>query len=634
MARAIQWQIHFKSFKDVDCYVNIYKDGASGTVHQLTGGDIPVYWEETRSDDVLDVVRTKTGYISFIEENFGEWDDVYPTTAIDRYVEVLYGSTVMFKGYLQPQSFDNGYVAPPREIQIPIQSPLMSAQTITFDDSILVGMMSLASVLARVINKIGVDYQRVEFPSDIDLTKTIRASLINPYNRNFNRSDHGEETPTHTPVDIYTFVEGLCNAYGMIVHDTPNALIFMRFNAASNDTYWSYDAPSLPSIVRGDIALMYFSRSFDDVFMNTSDSDTVSNVMPLGELTFNFNSETMDDVDMDFGRCKITQMVYNGSLGYSHKAIAIQRCESDEISGPRLLTSNSINSSYILANTGCMVAAIAETDEDTGKPDMRSGILIQTDPNWAAGSELFRVKIPVPIAAPMLAGASYQTRFGLKLKVSWALNVQREIFHSDNHNDFGLQIGWKFDDEPDPTTFQNVLVSGSNGEVGNTHHTSGLYIWGNRHNDYVTIIVKCGNMAAIRPYELLLIESLGFDKYERAEFDDLSNPPTDELVTANNGSPETAEISQFITTCSYSRNMIGDTPQWLQTSKYNYLLRSQQHYELTVRMKANQSYSDSMYGYIWQLSTPQGTVNARALGIGFDPRNDEFSLIMQTFKSS
>ena len=634
MARVIHWQIKFKSFNNVDCVVNIYKENATGPIVQLTGGDTPVYWEETAAADTLKVVRTKTGYISFIESTFGEYDDIYPTTATDRFVEVVYDGRVMFSGYLQPQTFENGWVAPPREIQIPIQSPLLAAQSITFDP-VAPQMITLAQALKWAINKTGAPYEQVEMPTSVDLTQQIRASLLSPYNTNFNRSDYGETTPTNTPVDIYTFIEGLCNAYALIVHDTPDRLVFMNFNAAYNDTYWSYDVASLPDINRGSIALMYGRSDFDEHFMLTRDSNTVSQVMPLNEINFNFNSKNLDDVDMDFGRCKLSQILNDNSLGYSNKVIAIQQCMSDEISGPMLLTSNSIDSNHHLATAGAMVATISEVDENNGNIDNRSGILVQTT-LWPSDTELFRVKIPVPISAPVLGNQSYQTRFGLKIKVSWAQNVQQEIFHSDNHDNFGLRIGWKFDNEPDPSTgqFKNVLVNGSTGEVGNTHHTSGLYIYSNMPHDYVTIIVRTGNMAALRLNELLLFESLGFSKYERQGFDELSDPPTDYLLKDNNGSLHTGEVSQFITTARYSRNMIGTTPIGLNTtSKYLYLLRSQKRFVLIAKLLNNVTYLYGIYNNVWRFSTPQGTVNTRALGVGFDPRNDEYSLIMQTFKT-
>jgi hypothetical protein len=141
-------------------------------------------------------------------------------------------------------------------------------------------------------------------------------------------------------------------------------------------------------------------------------------------------------------------------------------------------------------------------------------------------------------------------------------------------------------------------------------------------------------MAALRLNELLLFESLGFSKYERQGFDELSDPPTDYLLKDNNGSLHTGEVSQFITTARYSRNMIGTTPIGLNTtSEYLYLLRSQKRFVLTAKLLNNVTYLYGIYNNVWRFSTPQGTVNTRALGVGFDPRNDEYSLIMQTFKT-
>ena len=65
---------------------------------------------------------------------------------------------------------------------------------------------------------------------------------------------------------------------------------------------------------------------------------------------------------------------------------------SDEISGPLLLTSNSIDSNHHLATAGAMVATISEVDENNGNIDNRSGILVQTT-LWPSDTELFRVKI-------------------------------------------------------------------------------------------------------------------------------------------------------------------------------------------------------------------------------------------------
>ena len=136
-SRGIRWQIQFKSFKGYNCYVNIYLEGFTGTPSQLTGGEVPVYFEEDDNDDLLKVVRVKTGYISFIEETYGQWSAVFPSTNLDRYVEILYNSQIVFRGFLQAQTFENNWESGPREIQIPIISTLGVTQSVHFNPTAL-----------------------------------------------------------------------------------------------------------------------------------------------------------------------------------------------------------------------------------------------------------------------------------------------------------------------------------------------------------------------------------------------------------------------------------------------------------------------------------------------------------------
>jgi hypothetical protein len=89
MARAIKYRLQFKSLKNEGCLVNVYVDGATSSadtsktgadvpftvesgVTALTGAASPLVFNETDSDDLLEVVRQKTGYMSVIEHTPGE----------------------------------------------------------------------------------------------------------------------------------------------------------------------------------------------------------------------------------------------------------------------------------------------------------------------------------------------------------------------------------------------------------------------------------------------------------------------------------------------------------------------------------------------------------------------------------
>jgi hypothetical protein len=478
----IRWQIQFKSLRGVDCKVNIYVDGYSGTPLQLTGGATPVYWEDNDSKDLLKVVRTKTGYISFIEETFGLWSEVFPTTNIDRYVEVLYGTKVMFTGYLQAQSFENGWTAPPREIQIPIQSPLLAAQTIHFD-AVQPQMITIAQALKWALDKTGATYRYVEFPTTIRLNSTFRASMLSPYNNSFNRSNVGDDTPVFTPVDIYTFIEGICNAYGLIVHDTPDRLIFMPFNAASNETYYRYKVSDLPNVVIPQVDERYAVLTFSDLFESASADNTESSILPLQQIVFNYNSEQLSNVDMDLGRCKFVYGINEKTLGYTRPFIALQQCHSEEITSSMMLTSNSLSPSFQLTTPGVMIAAIAANNKDNGNVESCGGILIQTSPNWENNKELVRIKVPVPVCNPLIG--TFQTRYALKIKCSWASNLRDHNFHTGDHGGFTFLVDFRFDNQPDRdlSYYTEATISGENGELDYSQHTSGLYIYGNNEYD-------------------------------------------------------------------------------------------------------------------------------------------------------
>ena len=61
----IRWQMQFKSRSNVACKVDIYmRDYTGNDVTQLTGAETPVSWDEDNDEDLLNVVRLKTGYIN------------------------------------------------------------------------------------------------------------------------------------------------------------------------------------------------------------------------------------------------------------------------------------------------------------------------------------------------------------------------------------------------------------------------------------------------------------------------------------------------------------------------------------------------------------------------------------------
>ena len=104
--------------------------GYTGNVITLTADTDPLTLEENDDTDLLNVIRYTTGYINILADDSIDVADIFPINSItDRYVEILEGSTVIFRGYVQAQEVDRmGNYAPtgnpPTSVSIPLISPL------------------------------------------------------------------------------------------------------------------------------------------------------------------------------------------------------------------------------------------------------------------------------------------------------------------------------------------------------------------------------------------------------------------------------------------------------------------------------------------------------------------------------
>ena len=249
MARNIRWQVTFKSLNGTTCRVNIYdNDWPASTVMPVRGAADPFFFEEDNSDDILnDVIRYRTGYIRIIENYFGELDAIYPTSMLDRYVEFLYGSTVMFTGYIQmleisnTQEFSSSSNPCPREVELPVISPLglYDQRTFTVTPFNPPSAKTLGELLDIVMNLGG--YEKVTFPNitNTGLDKEIYSLVVCPYN-----PDHHYSVPNvyvdriFKPETYAYLIECICKAYGWICHDTPEALVFTSFDHKGQYSYY------------------------------------------------------------------------------------------------------------------------------------------------------------------------------------------------------------------------------------------------------------------------------------------------------------------------------------------------------------------------------------------------------------
>ncbi len=318
---AKRWTIPFVSRGGQECKIDIYDPDYSGSVIELSVNNAnapgvpaadPFYFEEDDDDDLLQVVRTKTGYINLIETVQNGLADIYPTTLRNRYVEVYYDgdnqSDMVFRGYIQMQTFENDWQAVPREISLPVISVLGMAQYGEFDQYLSFTDVKLGYYMKKIIDFVqqpsgnGYGYSRVEFPGNsFDFAATIRPTVVTIDNPDFSQAL--TLFPSKQPykgISFYDFLEGICNAYGWICHDLPDRILFTKFDHNGNYCYYAISDLATAANIQTETD---FTGATIETLSNMSlcsDDSTISNIPAARTVTKKFEGEAITKVNMDF----------------------------------------------------------------------------------------------------------------------------------------------------------------------------------------------------------------------------------------------------------------------------------------------------------------------------------------------
>lgn len=308
----LRWQLQFQSRNKKTCRIDIYKRGYSqSTVTQLTGSDTPVSWDEDNNDDLLSVYRTKTGYINLIETSYGDLRGLYPTNDIENYVEVYYINNLVFSGFMQAQDFENNYEPAPRVIKFPIMSPLEIAEGKRFSIPSEPSYVTLGKVLKEACTLLQANISQVIFPTGIsignnrtaDLTWLIQSLIYCPYNKDYDEYKEHEQN-LYTAESIHFFIEGLCNCFGLMVHDYPGMLVFTKIDYAG--TYGVYNVSSLDGPTITPVSTINTSSVTDYTSLTMlSDKGKESSIMPLKKLIVTHEGEYYKEVAIEFTHAKM-----------------------------------------------------------------------------------------------------------------------------------------------------------------------------------------------------------------------------------------------------------------------------------------------------------------------------------------
>jgi len=296
------WTVNFKSISGKDCVIDI---GGGGTV--ITGAADPVTWDETDSDNLLEVVRWRTGNIRIIEPSFGDLDAMHPAKDTDITVVVTYDGCVAFSGFVQAQDFDQPYEPGPREMTLPIVSLLGTAGNRYMTNRETSGTETLGNVMKEICTDLG--FTHIIVPALLlensvnPLQVSVNCRTLCPFNSDY---EFGKND-LFSPLSYLEVIEGFCNLYGLIAHDTNdgNGNNVLLFQKAGYDGEWvKMQVSSLDDTSYTGTSSQQQYATFDNIFTPADDDGKVSHIAPLGRIDINYGS-LLEEVNMDLKRASL-----------------------------------------------------------------------------------------------------------------------------------------------------------------------------------------------------------------------------------------------------------------------------------------------------------------------------------------
>ena len=395
-----KWTIPFVSLNNKSCRIDIYQRGYTGdTVTELStqnpnapgvAASDPFYYEEDDDEDLLKVIRTKTGYINLIETVHDGLLELHPTNNKELMVEVFYDNIIRFRGFIQAQDFSTDYVPCPREVSLPVMSPLATLEDINIPEVNPPKYVKLAQELAdvlEVLNDNGSQFQSVVWPSvnNARMNGLISSLTVCPFN-----SDHTPavaDSKLFAPNTAQWLLESICNAYGWMAHEEPGVLIFTMFDHYGKYNGINGNTPEDFIVnLRGYTNVQELTFTGDTVlslnnFMNISDNKgEESYVLPVNEVDMQYENEIVETAEFDF-----QHLTYVTTSQHSSTYVAWLKSLTPELTGPRLLDRNYLDASGKLTQTGTTACVV-------GSEEQKEMILTRFEPNVMLGGTIFVLK--------------------------------------------------------------------------------------------------------------------------------------------------------------------------------------------------------------------------------------------------
>ena len=360
----VHWQVNFKSLRTASNYiVNIYDAAYSGTPVQLTGADRPFEVAEDNSDDMFIPIRTQSGYINIVDTGNVDWESIIPITSTSRPVTVTKDATVVWQGFLQPQTFEGELYGDPQERRLPVCCALSVLDRFDISPS-YAETASFGEVIAYVLGFIPTLTVGHIYIAGGDVEGWIDKRIDWA-----NLCETGDDDVVRGKLSAGKLLEEVCKFWGWTARCFGTDFYFTAADTQLSPAFMCFDIQDLTSVARQPEAVSWTTKALTgNIFASAQNEDLVLLGVHRTTVTADINRfGTVLTVDLS----KYETWMDKNHSGVSHLAIS-----SDKHYFSR--TSAYANAEEVSQGVGVM-------RWDMGNCDLEIDVDMATQPYTAAG---------------------------------------------------------------------------------------------------------------------------------------------------------------------------------------------------------------------------------------------------------
>ena len=595
MARAKRWTIPFKSLNGTDCRIDIYDEDYQGTAVELSPNNAnapgvaaaaPFYYEENDDESLLEVIRYRTGYINLVETVYGGLTDLYPETDTEHYVEFYYGETLDFTGYIQAQSFDQDWTPTPRQISLPVQSPLALCDGIKFAESVP-SIKYRDAYIDEIIAGLNAAYTGIVLPESASSSFALKSSIVCPINENIDKTDG---TDVYDPLTYSDWLETFCYMNGLILHDTPTKLIFSKFDE---------DGAYVGTTAVGNTV-----RDIDDYFSVSGNDNTVSAIHPLKEIKVDYEGSVLPSQQVTLNQMPFIQKnEANLSVAAYFKMMA-----------PMFYVNKQMDTLGINGNRPSSTGVIGSCCGGTG--NQQEGILVYPSSSWITNSQVFEARF---YNYPILKAGEF-----CKLRID--MSRGEYLFNLPGTDDTGIFLDFSVDVDGEYYNPQTYEWDSTVHKLGSYYgaNSEGMWLHNVPDGNCLTVKFYYWGTTALPTTKLALITNISLTPTITNEWAYKYGNKQSRYIDGAEGSKNSGSFNLI-----FNRDHLNDhSVMWSYLSTFtsptfSYMFLSQNR--LQVKMKASNFPADI---YITKWTFWVTGWRWRVIAVNFNPWDDDYTLTM------